>query len=92
MTSTHLRFTFAYGLPLWQLVMIALLLGVYLGYQVWYLRQKAATWVVLVVTGLRLLAFALIVVFLTNPTMLLQTLQKIPIPLTVLLDTSESMG
>ncbi len=92
LTSTQLRFTFASGLPLWQLVTIALLLSAYLGYQVWYLRRKATTWVVLVVTGLRLLAFALIVAFLTNPTILLQTLQKIPFPLAVLLDTSGSMS
>jgi len=92
LTSTHLRFTFANGLPIWQLLLIGLLLLTFLGYQIWYLRQKAATWVAFAVTGLRLLAFALIVVFLTNPTMLLQTLQKIPIPLAVLLDSSESMS
>jgi uncharacterized membrane protein len=91
LTSTHLRFTFANGLPLWQLLLIGLLLSAFLGYQVWYLRQKAATWVAFVITGLRLLAFILIVAFLTNPTMLLQTWQKIPIPLAVLLDSSESM-
>jgi uncharacterized membrane protein len=91
-TSTQLRLTFANGLPIWQLLLIGLLLLAFLGYQIWYLRPKAATWVAFVVTGLRLLAFALIVVFLTNPTMLLQTIQKIPIPLAVLLDSSESMG
>ena len=90
--TTQLRFTFANGLPMWQLVLIGLLLGAYLGYQVWYLRRKAATWVALVVTGLRLLAFTLIVAFLTNPTVLLQTLQKIPIPLAVLVDSSERHG
>jgi uncharacterized membrane protein len=90
--TTQLRFTFANGLPAWQLVLIVLLLAAYLGYQVWYLRAKAATWVALVVTGLRLLAFALIIAFLTNPTVLLQTLQKIPIPLAVLVDSSESMA
>jgi uncharacterized membrane protein len=92
LTSTHLRFTFAHSLPLWQLLVIGLLLAAYLAYQVWYLRQKAATWVALVLTGLRLLAFAFIIAFLTNPTILMQTLQRIPIPLAVLLDTSESMG
>jgi uncharacterized membrane protein len=92
LTSTHLRFTFANGLPLWQLLLIGLLLSAFLGYQIWYLRRKAALWVAFMVTGLRLLAFALIVAFLTNPTILLQTLQKIPIPLAVLLDSSESMG
>jgi uncharacterized membrane protein len=92
LTTTQLRFTFANGLPVWQLVLIGLLLAAYLGYQVWYLRPKAATWVALVVTGLRLLAFALIITFLTNPTVLLQTLQKIPIPLAVLVDSSESMA
>lgn len=91
LTSTQLKFAFANGLPLWQLGLIGLLLGAYLGYQIWYLRQKAATWVTLLVTGLRLVAFALIILFLTNPTVLLQTLQKIPIPLAVLIDTSESM-
>src|ERR671925_647344 len=90
--TTQLRFTFANGLPVWQLVLIGLLLGAYLGYQIWYLRHKAATWVALAVTGLRLVAFALIVAFLTNPTIFIQTLQRIPIPLAVLLDTSESMG
>jgi uncharacterized membrane protein len=70
--------------------LIGLLLAAYLGYQVWYLRAKTVTWVALVVTGLRLLAFALIIAFLTNPTVLLQTLQKIPIPLAVLVDSSES--
>ena len=90
--TTQLRFTFASGLPAWQLVLIGLLLGAYLGYQIWYLRRKAATWVAFVVSGLRLVAFALIIVFLTNPTVLLQTLQKIPIPLAVLADGSESMG
>jgi uncharacterized membrane protein len=89
--TTQLRFTFANGLPIWQLVLIGLLLGAYLGYQIWYLRGKAATWVALVVTGLRLLAFALIIAFLTNPTVLLQTLQKLPIPLAVLVDSSASM-
>jgi hypothetical protein len=44
------------------------------------------------VTGLRLVAFALIIAFLTNPTVLLQRLQKIPIPLGVMLDASESMS
>jgi uncharacterized membrane protein len=92
LTTTQLRFTFANGLPVWQLVLIGLLLAAYLGYQVWYLRPKAATWVALVVTGLRLLAFALIIAFLTNPTVLLQTLQKISIPLAVLVDSSESMA
>jgi uncharacterized membrane protein len=90
--TTQLQFTFANGLPVWQLVLIGLLLGAYLGYQIWYLRRKAATWVTLAVTGLRLLAFALIITFLTNPTVLLQTLQKIPVPLAVLVDSSESMG
>jgi uncharacterized membrane protein len=90
--TTQLRFTFANGLPVWQLVLIGLLLGAYLAYQVWYLRRKAATWVALVVTGLRLIGFALIVAFLTNPTVLLQRLQKIPIPLAVMLDGSESMS
>jgi uncharacterized membrane protein len=90
--TTQLRFTFANGLPAWQLILIGLLLTAYLGYQVWYLRAKAATWVALVVTGLRLVAFALIITFLTNPTVLLQTLQKIPIPLAVLVDSSESMA
>jgi uncharacterized membrane protein len=90
--TTQLRFTFANGLPVWQLMLIGLLVGGYLGYQVWYLRRKAATWMALVVTGLRLLAFALIIAFLTNPTVLLQTLQKIPIPLAVLVDSSESMA
>jgi uncharacterized membrane protein len=90
--TTQLRFTFANGLPVWQLVLVGLLLGAYLGYQIWALRRKAATWVALVVTGLRLLAFALIIAFLTNPTVLLQTLQKIPIPLAVLVDSSESMA
>lgn len=90
--TTQLRFTFANGLPGWQLVVIGLLLGAFLGYQIWYLHRKAATWVALVVTGLRLLAFALIIVFLTNPTVLLQRLQKIAIPLAVMLDSSESMG
>jgi uncharacterized membrane protein len=90
--TTQLRFTFANGLPVWQLVLIGLLLGAYLGYQIWYLRSKAATWVALAVTGLRLLAFTLIVAFLTNPTVLLQTLQKIAVPLAVLVDSSESMG
>jgi uncharacterized membrane protein len=92
LTSTQFTFTFANGLPLWQLIPIGLLLGAYLGYQVWYLRRRAATWVALLVTGLRLLAFALIILFLTNPTVLLQTLQKIPIPLALLIDASESMG
>ena len=87
--TTQLRFTFANGLPSWQLVLIGLLLAAYLGYQIWYLRGKAPTWVALVVTGLRLLAFVLIVTFLTNPTVLLQTLQKIPCPLAVLVDSSE---
>lgn len=91
LTSTHLRFTFAQGLPLWQLILIGLLVAAYLGHQVWFLRRKAATWLVLVVTGLRLLGLALIVTYLTNPTILIQTLQRIPIPLAVLLDTSESM-
>jgi uncharacterized membrane protein len=92
LTSTQLKFAFANGLPLWQLVLIGLLLGAYLGYQVWYLRRKAATWLTLLITGLRLSAFALIVLFLTNPTVLLQIVQKIRIPLAVLIDTSESMG
>ncbi len=92
LTSTQLTFTFANSLPLWQLSVIGLLLGAYIGYQVWYLRQKTAIWVALLVSGLRLLAFTLIILFLTNPTILLQTLQKIPIPLALLLDTSESMG
>jgi len=73
-------------------VLIGLLLGAYLGYQIWYLHSKAPTWVALAVTGLRLLAFALIVAFLTNPTVLLQTLQKIAVPLAVLVDSSESMS
>jgi uncharacterized membrane protein len=90
--TTQLRFTFANGLPVWQLVLIGLLLAAYLGYQVWYLRPKTATWVALVVTGLRLLAFVFIIAFLTNPTVLLQTLQKIPIPLALLVDSSESMA
>ncbi len=90
LTTTQLRFTLANGLPTWQLILIGLLLAAYLGYQIWYLRAKAAIWVALVVTGLRLLAFALIIAFLTNPTVLLQTLQKIPIPLAVLVDSSES--
>ena len=90
--TTQLRFTFANGLPVWQLVLIGLLLGAYLGYQIWYLHSKAPTWVALAVTGLRLLAFALIVAFLTNPTVLLQTLQKIAVPLAVLVDSSESMS
>jgi uncharacterized membrane protein len=90
--TTQLRLTFGSGLPVWQLAVIGLLLGAYLGYQVWYLRRKAATWVAVVITGLRLLAFALIVAFLTNPTVLLQTLQKLPIPLAVLVDNSESMS
>jgi uncharacterized membrane protein len=90
--TTQLRFTFANGLPVWQLMLIGLLLVGYLGYQVWYLRRKAATWVAFVVTMMRLLAFALIIAFLTNPTILLQTLQKIAIPLVVLVDSSESMG
>ena len=77
---------------MWQLVLIGLLLGAYLGYQIWYLRGKAPTWVAFAVTGLRLLAFALIVTFLTNPTVLLQTLQKIAVPLAVLVDSSESMS
>ena len=88
--TTQLRFTFANGLPVWQLVLIGLLLGAYLGYQIWYLRGKAPTWVAFAVTGLRLLAFLLIVTFLTNPTVLLQTLQKIAAPLAVLVDSSES--
>ena len=88
--TTQLRFTFANGLPVWQLVLIGLLLGAYLGYQIWYLRGKAPTWVAFAVTGLRLLAFMLIVTFLTNPTVLLQTLQKIAAPLAVLVDSSES--
>jgi uncharacterized membrane protein len=90
--TTQLRFTFANGLPVWQLVLVGLLLGAYLGYQIWYLRGKAGTWVAFAVTGLRLLAFALIVIFLTNPTVLLQTMQKITVPLAVLVDSSESMG
>ena len=90
--TTQLRFTFANGLPVWQLVLIGLLLGAYLGYQLRYLRGKAAPWVAFVVTGLRLMAFAFIVAFLTNPTVLLQRLQKIPIPLAVMLDASESMS
>jgi uncharacterized membrane protein len=90
--TTQLRLTFADGLPGWQIVLITLLLAVYLGYQVWYLRGKAATWVALVVTGLRLLVLALVVTFLTNPTVLVQRLQKIPIPLAVMLDSSESMA
>jgi uncharacterized membrane protein len=90
--TTQLRFTFANGLPVWQLVLIGLLLGGYLGYQIWYLRGKAATWVAFAVTGLRLLAFALIIAFITNPTVLLQTLQKIAVPLAVLVDSSESMS
>jgi uncharacterized membrane protein len=92
LTSTQLKWTFANGLPLWQLLPIGLLLATFLGYQLWELRRKAATWLALVVTGLRSLAFVLIVLFLTDPTVLLQTLQKIPIPLAVLLDTSESMS
>ena len=92
LTSTQLRLTFANGLPIWQLLLIGLLLSAFLGYQVWYLRRKAALWVAFVVTGLRLLAFILIVTFLTNPTLLLQTLQKIRVPLAVLLDSSESMS
>jgi uncharacterized membrane protein len=90
--TTQLRFTFANALPMWQLVVIGLLLGAYLGYQIWYLRGKAATWVAFAVTGLRLLAFALIITFLTNPTVLLQTLQKIAIPLAVVVDSSDSMS
>jgi uncharacterized membrane protein len=90
--TTQLRFTFANGLPVWQLVVIGLLLGAFLGYQIWYLRGKASTWVAFAVTGLRVLAFVLIVTFLTNPTVLLQTLQKIAVPLAVLMDSSESMG
>jgi uncharacterized membrane protein len=90
LTTTQLRLTFANSLPVWQLIVIGLLLAAYLGYQVWYLRAKAAIWVALVVTGLRLVAFALIIAFLTNPTVLLQTLQKIPIPLAVLVDSSAS--
>jgi uncharacterized membrane protein len=92
LTSTHLRFTFAQGVPLWQLVLIGLLLAAYLGYQVWDLRRKASPWVVFAVTGLRLLGLILIVTYLTNPTILIQTLQKIQIPLAVLLDTSASMS
>jgi uncharacterized membrane protein len=90
--TTQLRFTFAHGVPVWQLVLIGLLLGGYLGYQIWYLRGKAATWVAFAVTGLRLLAFALIITFITNPTVLLQTLQKVTVPLAVLVDSSESMS
>ncbi|HSF30822.1 MAG TPA: hypothetical protein VLK82_10175, partial [Candidatus Tectomicrobia bacterium] len=77
--TTQLRLTFASGLPVWQLVLIGLLLAAFLGYQVWYLRGKAATWLAVVVTGVRLLAFVLIIAFLTNPTLLMQTLQKIRI-------------
>jgi uncharacterized membrane protein len=90
--TTQLRLTFASGLPVWQLALMGLLLAAYLGYQLWYLRRKAATWVAFVVTGLRLLAFALIIAFLTNPTVLLQTLQKIAVPLAVLVDSSVSMS
>ncbi len=90
--TTQLRLTFASGLPVWQLVSIGLLLAAFLGYQVWYLRGKAATWLAVVVTGVRLLAFVLIIAFLTNPTLLMQTLQKIRIPLAVLVDSSESMS
>jgi uncharacterized membrane protein len=90
--TTQLRFTFANGIPVWQLVLIGVLLGTYLGYQIWYLRRKAAPWVAFVVTGLRLVAFVLIIAFLTNPTVLLQRLQKIPIPLAVMFDASESMS
>ena len=85
--TTQLRFSFANGLPVWQLVLIGLLLAAYLGYQLWYLRGKAPTWVAFAVTGLRLLAFVLIVAFLTNPTVLLQTLQKIAVPLAVLVES-----
>jgi uncharacterized membrane protein len=92
LTSTHLKFAFANGLPLWQLIVMGILLGAYFTYQVWYLRQKAAMWVAWLVSGLRFCAFILIILFLTNPTVLLQTLQKIAIPLAVLIDTSESMG
>jgi uncharacterized membrane protein len=90
--TTQLRVTFANGIPLWQLILIGLLLGAYLGYQIWDLRRRAATWLAFALTGLRLLAFALVVTFLTNPTVLMQRLQKIAIPLAVMLDSSESMA
>ncbi len=55
-------------------------------------HPQAGTGMGLVLTGLRTLLFALLLVYLFQPTLLRQTLQQIPPEVAVLVDTSGSMA
>ncbi|RMF86410.1 MAG: hypothetical protein D6736_15150, partial [Nitrospinota bacterium] len=89
---TQIKTTLAHPLLPWQLVLLGMALVLFLAYQVWVLRQKTSWGYLLLITGLRLAIFLLLILFLLNPTILFQKLQRIPKPFAVLVDTSPSMS
>jgi uncharacterized membrane protein len=75
----------------WFLPLSAIVLALLIAYVLWTRRQLGAR-VALLLAGLRLLAFAVLLGFLFHPTLLRQTLRRIPPEVAVLVDTSGSMG
>lgn len=91
-TFTQIKTTIANPLLPWQYMLLGLAVFLLLAYQVWILRERITWGYFWGITAIRFGIFVLLILFLLNPTLLFQKLQKIPMPFAVLVDNSPSMS